>query len=143
MDISTETATHPRPAAREGRRLLPRIVCAAALLFCADALAQGPRPDPQPPTKPPAASGAPAAKPHERLSKFEARRIRQACRDRANERGAKGQEREAFLTRCYFGRVSHRGLRRECAQQAAAKGLTDKTAARDFIKECVKERAKP
>ncbi len=142
--ISAEPATRLVPAARRTLRALAGLIGAAALLLCSGALAQAPRPDAQPP-KTPASAGASAAKPaHEpRLSKFEARRIRHACRERANERGAKGQEREAFLTRCYFGRVSHRGVRRDCAQLAAAKGVTEKNAVRDFVRECVKERTKP
>jgi hypothetical protein len=72
------------------------------------------------------------------VSKFEARRIRHTCQERANERGVKSVEREAFLTRCFFGRSALRGARRDCAKQGAAKGL-DKPALRDFVRECVKE----
>jgi hypothetical protein len=131
-------------------KALCRLVVAAVIAIASSAAAQTPRPDQQPSavSAPPAAQQTtpPAAKPaHDaapRLSKFEARRIRQACRERANEHGAKGAEREAFLSKCYFGRVSHRGQRRECAQQAAAKGITDKGAVRDFVRECVKDRTK-
>jgi hypothetical protein len=84
-----------------------------------------------------ASAGNKAAVGH--LSKFEARRIRHACVGRANESGMTGSEREAFLAQCYFGRVSHRPQRRECRQQGIAKGL-DRTALRDFIRDCVKER---
>lgn len=73
------------------------------------------------------------------LSKFEARRIRHACVGRANEGGLSGSERDAFLAQCYFGRVSHRGQRKECRQQGLAKGL-EKTQLRDYIRECVKEK---
>ncbi|MGA8171401.1 MAG: hypothetical protein WB816_11325 [Methylocystis sp.] len=72
------------------------------------------------------------------VSKFEARRIRHTCQERANERSVKGGEREAFLTRCFFGRTALRGIRRDCARQGAAKGL-DKPALREFVRECVKE----
>jgi len=96
------------------------------------------------PAAPPTAANA--AKPKRdsagRLSKFEARRIRQSCRSRANESGLRGTEREAFLSKCFFGRVSHRALRRECAQQGAAKGLAGGPL-REFTRECVKERSRP
>jgi hypothetical protein len=72
------------------------------------------------------------------LSKFEARRIRHTCQEKANERGVKGAEREAFLTKCFFGRSALRSLRRDCAKQGAAKGL-EKPALREFVRECVKE----
>lgn len=75
------------------------------------------------------------------ISKFEARRIRHACRDRANDGGLRGGDREAFLTKCFFGRASHRGLRKECAQHGEAKGL-DKAALREFVRDCVKERSR-
>jgi hypothetical protein len=72
------------------------------------------------------------------VSKFEARRIRHTCQERANERGVKSAEREAFLTRCFFGRSALRSVRRDCAKQGVAKGF-DKPALRDFVRECVKE----
>ncbi len=84
-------------------------------------------------TNPPGARDAKAS-----VSKFEARRIRHTCQERANERGVKSAEREAFLSRCFFGRSALRGVRRDCAKQGAAKGL-DKPALRDFVRECVKE----
>lgn len=94
---------------------------------------------------PPEFAPAAAKPPHEpsprRLSKFEARKIRHACYGRANERGLSGAEREAFLARCYFGRVSYRVERQQCRAQAAAKGV-DKAALRDFVRECVKERVR-
>lgn len=89
----------------------------------------------------PAAASA-AAKAHKssrRLTKFEARKIRHACYGGANERVLGGAEREAFLTRCYFGRVSHRVERQHCRQQAAARGV-ERAAMRDFMRECVRER---
>jgi len=101
--------------------------------------------------KPPALEPAPAGPPvvgksaHEpaparkRLTKFEARRIRHACQGRANERSLAGPEREAFLGRCYFGRVSTRVERQQCRQEAAARGV-DRTGLRAFIRECVRER---
>lgn len=76
-----------------------------------------------------------------RLSKFEARKIRHACYARADERGLKSGEREAFVANCYVYRVAHRTERQRCRQEAAAKGI-DKTALRDFLRECVKERAR-
>ena len=54
------------------------------------------------------------------------------------KRGVKSAELEAFLSRCFFGRSALRGVRRDCAEQGAAKGL-DKPALRDFVRECVKE----
>ncbi len=72
------------------------------------------------------------------MSKFEARRIRHTCQEKANERGVKGAERETFLTKCFFGRTALRSVRRDCAKQGAAKGL-EKPALREFVRECVKE----
>jgi len=86
----------------------------------------------------PPSAGAKSSAPG-RLSKFEARRIRHACVGRANEGGFSGSERDAFLAQCYFGRVSHRGQRKECRLQGLAKGL-EKTQLRDYIRECVKEK---
>ncbi len=85
-------------------------------------------------------NAAPAAQRDSKTSmtKFEARRIRHTCQEKANERGAKGADRDAFLTRCFFGRRALRGVRRDCAKQGAAKGL-DKAALRDFTRDCVKE----
>lgn len=74
-----------------------------------------------------------------KVSKFEARHIRHACRERANERGVKGSDREAFLSRCFFGRRVGKKERRDCAKLAAAQGL-DKAAQRDFVRECVRQR---
>lgn len=85
-----------------------------------------PNPNPSPPATP---------KPTLSVSKFEARRMRHACLERANKEGKKGAEREAFLTRCFFGRAAHR---HQCRKQGLAKGL-DKTALHDFVRECVKE----
>jgi len=81
----------------------------------------------------------PAHDPGARVSKFEARHIRHACRERANERGLKGQDRERYLSRCFFGRRVNRKERRECAKLAAAQGL-DKAAQRDFAQKCVAEK---
>ncbi|BBU61088.1 hypothetical protein MSC49_10230 [Methylosinus sp. C49] len=96
-----------------------------------------------PPAPPPALAGksaqpAPARK---RLTKFEARRIRHACQGRANERNLVGSEREVFLGRCYFGRVSTRVERQQCRQEAAARGV-ERASLRVFIRECVRERVR-
>jgi hypothetical protein len=85
----------------------------------------------------PSNKGAHEAAPH--FSKLEARRIRHLCFGRANEQGLRGTERAAFLSHCYFGRVSHRAVRHACRKEGAAKGL-DRSALRDFVRECVKER---
>ena len=61
--------------------------------------------------------------------------MRHACLERANKEGKKGAEREAFLTRCFFGRETHRN---QCRKQGLAKGL-EKSALRDFVRDCVKE----
>jgi len=125
--------------ARRGRTLMG-LFCAGLLLGAVARAAQAqphqnaaPLAEAQPHQTPPA-----SAKPRTTLSKFEARRFRHACQERANERAFKGAEREAFLTRCFFGRVAQRGLRRECAKQGTAKGL-EKTALHEFVRECVKE----
>lgn len=73
-----------------------------------------------------------------KVTKFEARRARHACLGRANERGLSGPDRDAFLTRCYFGRLSHRNERQQCRQAAAAKGIVDRSALRDFLRECLR-----
>ncbi len=81
---------------------------------------------------PPAA----AATSSSNLSKFEARRVRHACLEHANEKTLKGKEREEFLTRCIFGRSAmRRTVRRECRKQGLAKNL-DRAALRDFIHQC-------
>jgi hypothetical protein len=95
-------------------------------------------------SSPPAAQGeataahpAPtAAAPAANLSKFEARRVRHACQERANEKALKGKEREDFLLGCIFGRsVQRRAVRRECRKEGLAKGL-EKAALHDFIHQC-------
>lgn len=115
--------------------------CAGALMvsLSLSALAQPQQlaPAPQAPAAATPKSGHNSAG---RLSKFEARRFRHACRDNADQQGLKGADRDAFLTKCFFGRVSHRALRRDCAKEGEAKGL-DKNALREFTRECVKERA--
>lgn len=92
-----------------------------------------------------ATARAPAKTAHEparrRLSKFEARKIRHACQGRANERGLAGPEREAFLARCNFSRLTYRVERQQCRQQAAAKGI-ERAGLRDFLRECVRERTR-
>ena len=108
---------------------LARAVFGAGLLFCGAATTCSA----QTHANPPSARDAKAS-----VSKFEARRIRHTCQERANERGVKSAEREAFLTRCFFGRSALRGVRRDCAKLGVAKGL-DKPALRDFVRECVKE----
>jgi hypothetical protein len=91
-----------------------------------------------------ALAAAPAARAlgdrSDRISKFEARTIRHSCRDRAQQRGLAGSEREAFLSRCFFGRAGRHDMRRACLQQGAAKGL-DKGALELFARDCVKERS--
>jgi hypothetical protein len=120
----------------------------AALLASATAIAQ------QTPSRPAAAPSAamesePLTRPADpapvkakdslpRISKFEARQFRHVCQEKANERGLKAGEREAFLTRCFFGRRAQKGIRKECRKQGVAKGL-DKTVLRDFVRDCVKE----
>ena len=70
------------------------------------------------------------------LSKFEARRVRHACHERANEKALKGKEREEFLLGCVFGRSAmRRTARRECRKQGLAKGL-EKAALHDFLHQC-------
>ena len=70
------------------------------------------------------------------LSKFEARRVRHACHERANEKALKGKEREEFLLGCVFGRSAmRRTARRECRKQGLAKGL-EKAALHDFMHQC-------
>jgi hypothetical protein len=64
--------------------------------------------------------------------------MRHACQERANKDSLKGPDRDAFLSRCFFGRAATRKLRHECRKQALAKGV-DKTALRDFVRDCVKE----
>jgi len=126
QDKPTRTAL-PRPSAGAAAQF-------ACALFMAIALAPFANAQPQPQAA--AAKGA-----HEtgHLSKFEARRIRHLCQDRVNERGLAGAEREAALSRCFFGRSSRRAQRRECAQQGAAKGL-EKAALQDFVRACLAEK---
>jgi hypothetical protein len=70
------------------------------------------------------------------LSKFEARRVRHACHERANEKALKGKEREEFLLGCVFGRSAmRRTARRECRKQGLAKGL-ERAALHDFLHQC-------
>jgi hypothetical protein len=76
-----------------------------------------------------------------RLSKYESRKIRHACAARAAERGLAGAERESFLSSCYVVRLGHRAERQRCRLEAAAKGV-DKSALRDFLRDCVKERSR-
>ena len=128
QNIAIDTGFKFTPNGRTFGRLA-RAVFGAGLLFCgATTVCVA-----QTHTNPPAARDAKAS-----VSKFEARRIRHTCQERANERGVKSAEREAFLSRCFFGRSALRGVRRDCAKQGAAKGL-DKPALRDFVRECVKE----
>jgi hypothetical protein len=76
------------------------------------------------------------AAPGANLSKFEARRVRHACHERANEKALKGKEREDFLLSCVFGRSAmRRAARRECRRQGLAKGL-EKTTLHDFMHQC-------
>jgi len=76
------------------------------------------------------------AAPGANLSKFEARRVRHACHERANEKALKGKEREDFLLGCVFGRSAmRRAARRECRKQGLAKGL-EKAPLHDFMHQC-------
>lgn len=131
-----------RPAARRLTRLVAVLSVVAELAAgpaFGGAPGRGAVVEPAPTT---ASAGARSTRePSRRLSKFEARKIRHACYGRANERGLTGAEREAFLTRCYFGRVSHRAERQQCRQQAAARGV-ERAAMRDFMRECVRERTR-
>ena len=87
---------------------------------------------PAPHSAAPSTATAPAGN----LTKFEARRVRHACLERANERTLKGKEREEYLVRCIFGRSAmRRTVRRECRKQGLAKNL-DRAALRDFIHQC-------
>lgn len=119
-----------------------RLSAAAVALWVAPAVAASDRP--AVPTQQGVAVSVPRPA-HEpgrrRLSKFEARKIRHACYGRADERGLGGTEREAFVANCYVYRVAHRTERQRCRQEAAAKGI-DKSALRDFLRECVKERSR-
>lgn len=131
-----------RASAGEATNCVASLILMGLAVMAPPALAQTPGRSVA--TDPTPAASAPAAKgPHEHarhLSKFEARHIRHSCQGRANEKGLSGGEREGFLAKCYFSRVSHRGVRRECQLQAAAKGI-DKSAVRDYVRECVKERS--
>ncbi len=137
-----------------GLALAIGLMVLAIAIGAAPVLAQpSPQPSPQPLPQavPPAAQAPgpggppPLAAPGKafhagRLSKFEARHIRHFCRDSLKERGLKGGERDAFLMKCYFGRVSQRALRHECRREGEAKGV-EKNALRDYTRACVKERA--
>jgi hypothetical protein len=102
---------------------------------------------PAPSAAAPAKNGAPSATtaeatgriapaPGGNLSKFEARRVRHACQERANDKTLKGKEREDFLLGCIFGRSSQRrAVRRECRKEGVAKGL-EKAALHDYIHQC-------
>ncbi len=130
-------ATAASLAAAPQRALaLPR---ATDALISADA-AETPKSAPSP-AKPQPPAPAKPAKEAPKVSKFEARHMRHACREKANERGLRGSDRDSFLTKCFFGRRAQRSDRRECAKQAAAQGL-DKAAQRDFERECLKRRAR-
>jgi hypothetical protein len=87
-----------------------------------------------------ATPGRPAAAtttaPAGNLSKFEARRVRHACHERANEKALKGKEREDFLLHCVFGRSAMRAtVRRECRKRGLAKNL-ERAALREFMHQC-------
>jgi hypothetical protein len=136
----------------EGCRLFERRSVAAILLSALLAAAAGPAgaasAPPQQTAPAPGRHGTPNVEsrisrepPASHLSKFEARRIRHACTGRANERGLKGAERSAFLSRCYFGRISRRSLRQACQKEAMVKGL-DRTTQRNFVRECIRERSR-
>jgi hypothetical protein len=105
--------------------------------------APAPAPSAAAPAKPAAplatsaeATGRIAPAPGANLSKFEARRVRHACQERANDKTLKGKEREDFLLGCIFGRSSQRrAVRRECRKEGVAKGL-EKAALHDYIHQC-------
>ncbi|WP_157235252.1 hypothetical protein [Methylosinus sp. LW4] len=151
---SVSLAPSARPALRVAVGLWGLLICALSVTTASPAFAANgadkppalePAPAPAAAPPPPALAGksaqpapAPARK---RLTKFEARRIRHACQGRANERNLVGPEREAFLGRCYFGRVSTRVERQQCRQEAAARGI-ERANQRVFIRECVRERVR-
>jgi hypothetical protein len=119
---------------------------AAALGLCAIAVAGQPALAAGERSSPPAQQGVASPRSaHEplrrRLTKYESRKMRHACAARAGERGLAGAERDAFIAACYAARLSHRGERQRCRQEAAAKGL-DKAALRDFLRDCVKDRSR-
>ncbi len=133
-------ATPPAPAAQSPSPAAP------------PPAAPAPAPSPPPaasatPAAAPAKNGAPPATTNEatgritpapggNLSKFEARRVRHACQERANDKTLKGKEREDFLLGCIFGRsAQRRAVRRECRKEGVAKGL-EKAALHDYIHQC-------
>jgi hypothetical protein len=119
---------------------------AAALGLCAIAVAGEPARAAADRSPPPAQQGvaSPRAS-HEplrrRLTKYESRKMRHACSARAGERGLAGADRDAFIAACYAARLSHRGERQRCRQEAVAKGV-DKAGLRDFLRDCVKDRTR-
>ena len=132
----------------KGSRKWRAVVWLAGLLLYGSAAfaARAQTPSTQEPTAERSAAAASEAKasregPAPHFSKFEARHIRHICYGRANERGLKGSERAAFLSHCYFGRVSHRAARHACRKEGAAKGL-DNAALHDYVRECVRERSR-
>ncbi|OAI31777.1 hypothetical protein A1351_00025 [Methylosinus sp. R-45379] len=151
---SVSLAPSARPARRIAVGFWGLLICAlsaatpASPAFAANGADKPPALEPAPvapaaPAAPPALAGKSAqpAPVRKRLTKFEARRIRHACQGRANERNLVGPEREAFLGRCYFGRVSTRVERQQCRQEATARGI-ERASQRAFIQECVRERVR-
>jgi len=137
-----KSVSDARAARCGGLRVL--LACALSMMALAPAASAANGPDRPPtfePAAPPALAGKSAqpAQARKRLTKFEARRIRHACQGRANERGLGGPEREAFLGRCYFGRVSTRVERQQCRQEAAARGV-ERGSLRAYIRDCVRDR---
>jgi hypothetical protein len=74
-----------------------------------------------------------------RVSKFEARRMRHACRDQAQRSGVGANGRSAFVSACVRLHIVARHFWGECKRLAAGRGL-DKTAAEDFTRACVSEK---
>ncbi|ARN81388.1 hypothetical protein [Methylocystis bryophila] len=116
-----QQSPHPAPAALPFSLPFPP--------FAAPPVARNDAATPHPPPSGSATAGG-------NLSKFEARRVRHACQERANEKALKGQAREDFLLGCVFGRsATRRAVRRECRKRGLAKGL-DKAALHDFMHQC-------
>lgn len=131
----------PGPLPTRARRRCARVVLGLLMTVAtlAPALAAADRPlSPQQGVSVANGRSEPARR---RLTKYESRKARHACAARAGERGLAGAERETFVANCYFNRLAHRGERQRCRQEAAAKGI-DKSALRDFVRECVKERSR-
>jgi hypothetical protein len=118
---------------------LARIIVIAAMVACSPAISETRRDSATPEITQESARTPKGEKTDRHLSKFEARHIRQGCRDRTKQSGITPADRSAFLTNCFRTRVSGRGLWNECKRQAGARGL-DKPAMQEFARACVAER---